>query len=202
MKHVLILFISVISFSGLCYCQQHNEPNQHSSPADRSVLVYSKGASSTGFWLDVPSGWVIDQEVGKAHGICCVFYPKESTWNNAETVIYPRVTTKESGLKEFMDRDLAEFREHNPEMKHEDAKDIALRDKRIAKLRFLHGVNHGSSEAVAYIEEEKIIAVVVASSRSKNGFEESLPIFRKLLETYSCCMTVNDQVTGTPAAKP
>lgn len=153
----------------------------------------------------MPSGWVIDEQVGKANGICCVFYPKEFAWNNAETVMYPRVTTKKSereSLKHFMDQDLADFREHNPDMKHEDAKDIPLKNERIAKLRYFYGVNHGSSEAVAYIEEEKIIAVVVASSRSKDGFEESLPIFRKLLETYSCCMTVKDQVTSTPAAKP
>lgn len=205
MKHVFLLFLSLALFCGLFLAQQPNEANKHSSPADRSVLVYSKGASGTGFWLDVPSGWVIDQEVGKRHGICCVFYPKESTWNDAETVMYPRVTTKESAqnsLKEFMDQDLADFREHNPEMKYEDAEDMPLKNKRIAKLRYFYGVNHGSSEAVAYIQEERIIAVVVVSSRSRNGLEDSLPIFRGLLETYSCCMTVKDQAATTPAGNP
>ena len=43
-----------------------------------------------------------------------------------------------------------------------------------AKLRYFRGVNQGSSEAVAYIDEEEIIALVVLSSKTEKGLMDAL----------------------------
>ena len=174
-----------------------------------SVLMYRDGA---GFFIDAPKGWIIDKEIGKRHGACCVFYPRGTTWDNAETVMYPNIATKGTGqqtLKEFMDSDLARFREHNPGMRYEDLQDIALQRKRIARVRLFHGVNRGSSEAVAYVDEEKIVALFVMSSRTEKGFNESMPLFRSAVESYLYMnVTVNkdakpaqDQPTLTPKSQ-
>jgi hypothetical protein len=83
-----------------------------------------------------------------------------------------------------MDSDLAQSRQDNPGMSYVDGEDIPL-DGRTAKLRYFHGVNKGSSEAVAYIDEEKIIALVVLSSKTEKGLNEALPLLRRVLETYT-----------------
>jgi hypothetical protein len=82
-----------------------------------------------------------------------------------------------------MDLDLARFRKDNPGMSYVDG-DIPFKG-RTAKLRYFHGVNQGSSEAVAYIDEEKIIALVVLSSKTEKGLVEALPLLLGVLETYS-----------------
>jgi hypothetical protein len=55
---------------------------------------------------------------------------------------------------------------------------------RAAKLRYFHGVNQGSAEAVAYIDEEKIVALVVLSSKTEKGLTKALPLLLGVLETY------------------
>jgi hypothetical protein len=42
----------------------------------------------------------------------------------------------------------------------------------------------GSSEALAYIDEEKIIALVVLSSKTEKGLMDALPLLLGVLETY------------------
>lgn len=176
---LLLLLASCVPVFG------QSEAAKKDAESGGSPLLYSEGG---GFLIDSPQGWTIDHEVGKRLGTCCVFYPKGATWDNADTVMYPSIVTKGPGqqtLAEFMKSDLAQFREHdNPAMKYEDASEIPLKNKRIAKIRMFHNVNHGASEAVAYIDEEKIIAIVVVSSKTSKGLADAMPLLRDCLETY------------------
>jgi len=184
MKHAAILvFVSLLA---VCVFAQTKPPDHSSTDRqDLSSLVYSEGGA---FFVDPPNGWVIDREVGKQLGGCCVFYPQGSTWDNAETVMYPNIATKRQGqqsLAEFMKSDLDEFRKHDPGMTWEDAEDVPLKNNRVAKVRLFYGVNRGSSEAVAYVDEEKVIALVVLSSKSRKGLNQSIPLLRSALQTYT-----------------
>ncbi len=163
-----------------------------------AAIVYSDGGA---FLIEGPKGWTTDREAGQRLGTCCVYYPAGATWDNAETVMYPNIATKGPGqkpLREFMAYDLADFREHNPEMSYEDAEDIPLKNKRTANLRYFHNVNGGSSEAVAYVEEEKIIALVVVSSKTAKGLNETIPLLRSVLQTYAYMdvKVINDSKPG------
>jgi hypothetical protein len=167
-------------------CQQSGRP---SDPAhDRGgggAILYSEGGA---FMIAAPKGWSLDREVGQRLGTCCVFYPESSTWDDAETVIYPNIVSKGPGqqtLHELMASDLNDFRDHNPKMSFEDGEEIPLKNRRIAKVRYFYNVNQGSSEAVAYVDEEKIIALVVVSSKTKKGLNESIPLLRSALQTYA-----------------
>src|ERR1700732_3316241 len=134
-------------------------PKQGSSgEQNHTVILQSEGGS---FAIEGPKDWIADRKVGRRLGVCCVYYPKGS-WDTAETVMYPNIVTKGPGratLQELMDSDLATFRKDNPGMTYVDG-DIPF-NGRTAKVRYFHGVNRGSAEAVAYIDEEKIIALVV-----------------------------------------
>jgi hypothetical protein len=70
-------------------------------------------------------------------------------------------------------------------MTYEDGSDIRMKNKRVAKIRYFYGVNKHSSEAIAYIDEEKIIAVIVISSKTQRGLDGAMPRFRGMFETYS-----------------
>jgi hypothetical protein len=167
-------------------CQQASQSGKHAPDLNGgAAIIYSEGGA---FLIEGPTGWVVDHETGQRMSTCCVYYPEGSTWNDAETVMYPSIATKAPGqktLKEFMDYDLADFREHNPEMNFEDGEDIPLKNHRIAKVRYFYNVNQSSSEAVAYVDEEKIIALVVVSSKTKKGLNETIPLLRSALQTYA-----------------
>lgn len=166
------------------FAQQTSE-TRNSKENEGASIVYSQGGA---FMVDGPRGWTIDRENGQQHGLCCVYYPKGSTWDDAETVMYPNIATKRPGqetLEKFMAADLKDFRDHNPEMKFENAEDVPLKNKRVAKVRLFYNVNQGSFEAVAYVDEEKIIALVVLSSKTKKGLNNSIPQLRSVLQSYS-----------------
>lgn len=69
-------------------------------------------------------------------------------------------------------------------MSYEDAGDMPLKHNQMAKIRKFYNVNHGAAEAVAYIDEQKIIAVVVLSSKTKDDLKQAMPLLRSALETY------------------
>lgn len=164
---------------------QSSTSKRGQSTVGTGVIVYAEGGA---FLLQGPNGWIADHDTGQQMGICCVFYPEGSNFDDAETVIYPNLATKGTGqasLKEFMEYDLSEFRENNPGMTYEDAEDLPLKNKRVAKLRYFRGVNKGSSEAIAYIDEQKIIALVVVSSKTEKGLNQAMPLLRNMLQSYA-----------------
>lgn len=185
MKRTVLLLIASAAFGLLATAQQNSGKQLKQSNSGPGVIVYSEGGA---FMIQGPKSWIADSETGQRLGICCVFYPKGSTWDDAETVIYPNIATKADGqktLKEFMENDLSDFRQNNPSMKYEDGPDISLKNNRVAKVRFFYGVNKGSSEAIAYIDEEKVIALVVVSSRTQTALNGAMPLLREMLQTYS-----------------
>jgi hypothetical protein len=160
---------------------QQTMPKQRTSGKSHEIILQSEGGSVA---IEGPKNWIADRKVGRRLAVCCVYYPKGS-WDSAETIMYPNIVTKGPGrttLQELMDSDLATFRKDNPGMTYVDG-DIPF-DGRTAKVRYFHGVNQGSSEAVAYIDEEKIIALVVLSSKTEKGLTEALPLLLGVLETY------------------
>jgi len=192
MRHLCLFMKSLATqlvlalLASLAVAQQSDRAKVKAPPQKSgAAIVYSEGGA---FLIEGPKGWIVDRETGQQIGTCCVYYPMGATWDDAETVMYPNIATKGPGQKtlaELMDSDLSEFRDHNPGMAYEDGDDIPLKNHRSAKLRYFYHVNRGSSEAVAYIDEPKIVALVVVSSRTKKGLDESIPLLRSALQTYA-----------------
>jgi len=175
---VLVIVAAVFTVPAV---SQQTKPKQGTSGKNHTVILQSEGGS---FAIEGPQDWIADRKVGRRLGVCCVYYRKGS-WDTAETIMYPNIVTKGPGqttLQELMDSDLAKFRKDNPGMSYVDG-DIPFND-RTAKVRYFHGVNQGSSEAVAYIDEEKVIALVVLSSKTEKGLMDALPLLLRALETY------------------
>lgn len=177
-----LVLITIAAALTLPAVSQQTKPKQGASGKNHIAILESEGGS---FAIEGPKDWIADRKVGGHLGVCCVFYPKGS-WDTAETVLYPNIATKGPGqttVQELMDSDLARFRKDNPGMTYVDG-DIPFKG-RTARLRYFHGVNQGSTEAVAYIDEEKIIAFVVLSSKTEKGLMKALPLLLGVLETYT-----------------
>jgi hypothetical protein len=148
-----------------------------------AAIIYSDHG---GFMISVPKGWVLDRTTGEKMGTCCVLYPQGSSWDQADSVIYPNIAEKQAGqsLQQLMANDLDGFRQRFPKMNVVEAKDLPAGDSQLAKVRFFYGVNQGSYELVAYVDEPQVVALLVLSSRSKEALGEALPAFRQVLKSY------------------
>ncbi len=153
------------------------------APQQNAAIIYSDHG---GFMISVPKGWVLDRATGQKMGTCCVLYPQGSSWDQAESVIYPNIAEKQPGqtLPELMANDVAGFRQRFPKMNVVEAHDLPAGDSQLAKVRFYYGVNQGSYELVAYVDEPQVVALLVLSSRSKEAMGEALPAFREVLKSY------------------
>ena len=150
---------------------------------ENAAIIYSDHG---GFMISVPKGWVLDRATGQKMGTCCVLYPQGSSWDQADSVIYPNIAEKQSGqtLQQLMASDLDGFRQRFPRMNVVEARDLPAGDSAAAKVRLFYGVNQGSFELVAYVDEPQVVALLVLSSRSKEALGEALPAFREVLKSY------------------
>jgi hypothetical protein len=153
------------------------------APQENAAIIYSDHG---GFMISVPKGWVLDRTTGQKMGTCCVLYPQGSSWDQADSVIYPNIAEKQPGqtLQQLMATDLDGFRQRFPKMNVVEARDLPAGESAAAKVRVFYGVNQGSFELVAYVDEPQVVALLVLSSRSKEALGEALPAFREVLKSY------------------
>ncbi|HJT00585.1 MAG TPA: hypothetical protein VJ756_15955 [Terriglobales bacterium] len=157
-------------------------PSAAASPENAAIIYSDHG----GFMISVPKGWVLDRATGQKMGTCCVLYPQGSSWDQADSVIYPNIAEKQPGqtLQQLMANDLDGFRQRFPKMNVVEARDLPAGEGAAAKVRVFYGVNQGSFELVAYVDEPQVVALLVLSSRSKEALGEALPAFREVLKSY------------------
>jgi hypothetical protein len=157
-------------------------PSAAASPENAAIIYSDHG----GFMISVPKGWVLDRATGQKMGTCCVLYPQGSSWDQADSVIYPNIAEKQPGqtLQQLMANDLDGFRQRFPKMNVVEAHDLPAGEGAAAKVRVFYGVNQGSFELVAYVDEPQVVALLVLSSRSKEALGEALPAFREVLKSY------------------
>lgn len=179
-KFILILFVSVFSF-------------QTFSQVDtaHTGLLYGYNHS---YYLSAPIGWILDSESGKDQGLDAVFYPKGSTWADAETVMYTTFTsfdtTKHETLKEVIASDSVNFKLNSPKLSINKQEPISIskdknpsKDKNAIVYNYSGDVN-GNYETVAYITEKKGVSMIILSSRNKNGCINNYKAFESLVKSY------------------
>src|SRR4029077_991173 len=76
--HFIALFLPVLSSFA-----------QATSPGG---IVYGPKAA---FKISAPSDWVLDNSAGVEQGLPCVLYPKDSSWQDAKTIITPKIAGRD-----------------------------------------------------------------------------------------------------------
>ena len=150
-----------------------------------SGIIYGNNYS---FGLTAPNGWVLDNESGISQGLNVVFYKKGESWGKAETVMYANTSSLEVEAHRTLDQlikyDISDFKSNYSDIVITDGKDILTKDSVKAKIKYLSGNSYGNFEAMAYLDGGKIGVMIIMSSRTKEGFDNSLTAFEDLVRSY------------------
>ena len=148
-------------------------------------IIYGKNHA---FRLSAPKGWVLDNKSGVSQGLHAVFYPKGQSWKEAPTVMYANTASLEDDahrtLEKLIEFDLNNFKKNYPGISVTEESNIKIKENVVAKVRYLSGQTYGNYEAIAYIDEGKTGVMIILSSRTKEGFENSLRVFNELVTSY------------------
>jgi hypothetical protein len=169
---VIILFTMWLVLTNVCFGQEDMN----------SGIIYGDNHA---YSLTAPKGWVLDNSSGVEQGLYTVFYKKGESWENAPTVMYTNTASLENEqfktIKQFIDFDIESFKKDEPGIKITKGDNIHIKDSLNAYVRYFAGKNY---EVVAYIDAGKIAVVVIMTSRSKTGIDESLQAFSDLVKSY------------------
>jgi hypothetical protein len=173
---LILLFTCSICFS--------QEPD---STELNSGLIYGKDHL---FGLTAPKGWVLDNSSGVSQGLHAVFYPKGGSWEHSPSVMYANTASKKVQGNETLEKliayDVSQYKRSHKPIEVVESPDILTGDEKKAVVRYFYFSNY---EAVAYINEEKTVTLIVLSSNSKAEFERSLTPFRELVGSYKFLST-------------
>jgi hypothetical protein len=175
----LYVAVALVLLQSIAYSQ--DKPN----PDANSGMVYGDNHA---FILTAPKGWILDNESGRGQGLHAVFYPEGSSWQKGDVVMYAGVQmkkdTKES-LDRVIERDIAEHKKRSEQLRVEDGEPIPVKTKeKTATIKYFSGDAWGNSEAVGYIDESKVVVVIVLTSRTRKEFDAALPAFSELVRSY------------------
>ena len=158
-----------------------------------NVFAFNAGiilGNSHLYSLIAPKGWVLDNQSGRKNNLHAVFYPKGGSWDSSTAVMYANVVIKgknQKNVKEVISNSLKDFKKHskNKEVKVKDFETIKVGDKNIVIKKWLnHTSLNNNYELVAYIEEAKVIVLLVLTSRDKTEFNQSIDSFKELIKSY------------------
>ena len=174
----------IVALICLTSCAGNNKIANKDPNALTEGLVYGSGHS---FWISAPNGWILDNSSGVNKGLHAVFYPKGSTWENSIAVMYVNTAERkpDESLDDFIKGDTENFKKKgSPNIKIQNAEPIKTKDGKIARVRLFTGDQWENSEGVAYIQENKVIVVIVLTSRTAADFQKSLSSFQELVKSY------------------
>jgi len=140
------------------------------------------------FHVKAPKGWIFDNESGLQQGMDCVFYPKGQTWEDSPVIAYARarertkeVQTADDAAKAAIDDFHAKG---NPKYEGKRVKTIKTKNGKEGVIYHFSGDRFGNYEAMVYFVEEKTINMVILNARKQKAFENALPAFDQLAESY------------------
>jgi len=155
------------------------------APESNCGLLYGKEHALT---FCGPDGWTLDNSILNDRGIYAVFYPTGSNFQDAKdfgTFMYFNVEGKppDSTVEKMMDNDAAQVKHDAPAAVVAKADPIEVGAASVPVLHFSPGA-FNRYEAVAYIGEEKVLVMVVISSKNEAAFKKDYPAFVRLVQSY------------------
>ncbi|WP_306600405.1 hypothetical protein [Geothrix sp. 21YS21S-2] len=154
------------------------------------IAIPSQDGLNLLWWPKVnpPPGFVFDQAVSHQTAVK-MFIPIGCTFSNAETVIYAKAAFKPGipdvkTLQALIENDVVAFRQRDPNLIVQSGPAIKDGDAKQAIVFTFAPSGSGNWESVAYSEEGEFYLLFTLSSRSKKGYEASLPLFTTMIASY------------------
>lgn len=141
------------------------------------------------FYFTTPTGWIADHLSGKNQGLAFVFYPANSSWSKATTVIYARVADKSKDLQEPKDqvaKTLQQFHTEyeSPNSKAQKVSVIKSRLGAVGEIYKFTGDKWGNTELVVYFAGKNTINFFVMTSRDAKDLENNRKVLEELAQSY------------------
>jgi hypothetical protein len=150
-----------------------------------SCIMYGKDHM---FAIKLPQGWVVNPEIGKRLGLHAVMYPEGSSWRDSVVTMYSSFVHKgkdNNTLEAIIEEDVSGYRKESANLKIEDVAPFPIGGgKERVVVKHFSGDNGGNFDAVAYIEENKVVVMLVLNSRTEKDFQSALAAFRQLVGSY------------------
>jgi|GEM_PF-5686046 len=150
-------------------------------------LVYGKGLA---FKITEPDGWNMSYIAGNSFGYPLVFYPSDSSWQDANSVIYLKIRnnpTDVTGASAVVDilttDDEKAFKDLSPKLEVESAPTILTAKGGNAIIR-KYSDGDKLFYATAYIPLDKYTPSIIFSTRNKDAFEKDYVKFEQAVKSY------------------
>jgi hypothetical protein len=103
--------------------------------------------------------------------------------------VYQKTDPSKESLQTVIANDLAEYKKDSADLKVVDAESLSTRTDSRAKdkkatVKYFARDRNANSEAVAYVDEDNVVVMIVLSARSQNDFDSSLLSFKDLVGSY------------------
>jgi hypothetical protein len=140
------------------------------------------------FEIKAPRSWVLDNGAAKNQGLNLVFYPTGTNWETSKAVIYVRVRTNGTALRNIADqvndtlRNLRETGSPNVTVKH--VQTLTTQDASKAEIYYFAGDKFGNFEATAYIQAKGSIHFITLSARDQDSFRQAISAFDATVTSY------------------
>ena len=163
-------------------------------PDETFGRVYADGFA---FWVTIPKDWNLDKQTAIKIGVPALFVPGGWSFSNAPAVMYANCYKKAPGatsnLDDFIKSDYEKIKTRSPSIQINDLGLIKTKDNKNALIKSFVDPAGGQQayEAVAYIDDEPIIAIIVLSTSYQKTFDEFLPVFREMVSSYEFYGKVN-----------
>jgi hypothetical protein len=140
------------------------------------------------FEIKAPRSWVLDNDAAKAQGLNLVLYPTGNNWQESRAVIYVRVRSIGSTIRNIPDQvndTLRNLRESgSPNAKAKYVRTLTTQDASKAQIYYYAGDQFGNFEAAAYIQEKGSIHFITLSARDEDAFKQAISAFDSVVASY------------------
>jgi hypothetical protein len=169
----------------LTLCPAGGAQKEPASRNDNAGIIYG---TDHAFTLVAPSGWVLDNSSGVSEGLHAVFYPEGSSWKRSQVVMYANTvhkgTTDTKPARSIIGDDISEFKRRSKAPAVSDGPPLTTKQNKKAVVKGFVDAPRGVYEFVAYIDEPRVVVLLVLSARSKEEAARAMPAFRELVASY------------------
>jgi hypothetical protein len=145
------------------------------------------------YMLNAPKGWVFDNESGVPQNLPAVFYPKNSSFQNATTLMYSSFATigKKKGqyksLAHLIQKDSLMHKEESPATLIKQEPEIFISKPQKTSALIYHYKNAGNlttEELTAYILYDDIVVIISMTAPNAKEYETNKYEFYTLVKSF------------------
>jgi hypothetical protein len=142
------------------------------------------------YTFGVPAGWEYSFEQAEEAGVRLLFFPKGGSFATSNSIVYVNEANDDvcganctGMLARAIEKNIGESREDSPVLQVANANPIAIRGGGTATVRILTGWRNPQQvkEALAFIEHDEAIVLVVLTTKSVKTWEQDYAAFQEIV---------------------